>query len=51
MEAGEILLNKGLVDQRQLELSRRALIDGKRLDQVAVEMGFVTEEAALKALG
>jgi len=51
MEAGEILLKKGLVDQRQLELSRRALVDGKRLDQVAVEMGFVTEEAALKALG
>ena len=51
MEAGEILLKKGLLDQRQLELSRRAQADGTRLDQVAVEMGFVTEEAALKALG
>ncbi|MFH1922197.1 MAG: ATPase, T2SS/T4P/T4SS family, partial [Planctomycetota bacterium] len=51
MEAGEILLKKGLLDQRQLEVSRRAQVDGARLDQVAVEMGFVTEEAALKALG
>jgi len=51
MEAGEILLSRGLLDQRQLELSRRAQADGTRLDQVAVEMGFVTEEAALKALG
>ena len=39
----------GLLDRRQLELSRRAQSDGARLDQVAVEMGFVTEEAALKA--
>jgi general secretion pathway protein E/type IV pilus assembly protein PilB len=51
MEAGEILLRKGLLDERQLELSRRAQSDGARLDQVAVGLGFVTEEAALKALG
>ena len=51
MEAGEILLRKGLLDQRQLEVSRSSQTDGQRLDQVAVDMGFVTEEAALRALG
>ena len=51
MELGTILVRRGLLDERQLELSRSARTDGARLDQVAVEMGFVTEEAALKALG
>jgi len=51
MEAGEILVKKGLLDQRQLALSRDAQTDGTRLDQVAVKLGFITEEAALKALG
>jgi len=51
MEAGEILLRKGLLDRRQLELSRDARTEGARLDQVAVEMGFLSEEAALRALG
>ncbi len=51
MEAGEILLRKGLLDQRQLELSRDAQTDGTRLDQAAVSLGFITEEAALSALG
>jgi type II secretion system protein E len=51
MEAGEILFRKGLLDQRQLELSRNNQPEGARLDQVAVEMGFLTEEDALRALG
>ncbi|MBN2024881.1 MAG: type II/IV secretion system protein [Pirellulales bacterium] len=51
MEAGEILLRKGLLDARQLELSRKTQHDGTRLDQAAVKMGFLTEEEALKALG
>ena len=51
MEAGEILLRKGLLDSRQLELSRGAQSDGARLDQTAVQLGFITEEAALRALG
>ncbi len=53
MEAGEILLKRGLLDRRQLELSRdaQAQSESGRLDQAAVELGFVTEEAALKALG
>ena len=51
MEAGEILLKSGLLDQRQLDLSRRAQSEGVRLDQAAVELGFVSEESALTALG
>ncbi|MBN1908176.1 MAG: Flp pilus assembly complex ATPase component TadA [Pirellulales bacterium] len=51
MEAGEILLRKGLLNKRQLELSRNTQTDGLRLDQAAVEMGFLTEEDALRALG
>jgi len=51
MEAGEILLRKGLLDQRQLDLSRGAQSDGSRLDQAAVQLGFISEEAALRALG
>jgi general secretion pathway protein E/type IV pilus assembly protein PilB len=51
MEAGEILLKKGLLNQRQLELSRGVQSEGARLDQVAVDMGFLSEEDALRALG
>lgn len=51
MEAGNILLKKGLLDSKQLEQSRRAQMDGMRLDEVAVQLGFLTEEAALRALG
>ncbi len=51
MEAGEILVKKGLLDPRQLELSRQAQTEGTRLDQAAVELGFLTEEEALRALG
>ncbi len=51
MEAGEILLTKGLLDARQLEMVRAARCDGSRADQVAVTMGYCTEEAALRAIG
>ena len=51
MEAGEILLKKGLLNQQQLEASRAAQTEGARLDQAAVELGFVAEDTALKALG
>ena len=51
MEAGEILLRKGLLDHRQLQRSREAQIDGARLDQAAVQLGFLSEEEALRALG
>ncbi len=51
MEAGEILFRKGLLTPQQIEAARNAQADGLRLDQVAVELGYVSEEAALRALG
>ena len=54
MEAGEILLRNGLLEQAQLEQARLQANghgDGARLIEVAIQMGFVSEEAALKALG
>ena len=51
MELGELLLKRGLLDERQLDLVQQAKSDGRRLDQVAVEMGLVSEEAALSAIG
>lgn len=51
METGEILLRKGLLDSRQLEAARQGQGDGVRIDQVAVNLGFLTEEAVLRALG
>ncbi len=50
MEASEILLRKGLLDQRQFELARQAQSDGTRFVQAAIELGFITEEEALRAL-
>jgi type II secretion system protein E len=52
MDAGEILLRRGLIDERQLEQLRRAAGEGASdLVDKAVEMGLVEEEAALRALG
>jgi general secretion pathway protein E/type IV pilus assembly protein PilB len=51
MEAGNILLKRGLLDQRQLAAARQAQGENQRLDQTAVELGFITEEAALAAIG
>ena len=51
MEAGEILLKRGLLDERQLALVRSRQVEGTRIDQTAVEMGLVSEEAVLRAVG
>jgi type II secretion system protein E len=51
MESGDILLKKGLLDRKQVEQARAAMTEGVRLDQAAVQLGFLTEEAALRALG
>lgn len=51
MEAGDILYRRGLLDKRQLELSRTAQAEGTRLVDAAVDLGFVSEEEALRALG
>jgi general secretion pathway protein E/type IV pilus assembly protein PilB len=51
METGEILLNKGLLDVDQLEEVRKARAQGLRPDRAAVELGYVSEEEVLRALG
>jgi type II secretion system protein E len=50
MDIGSLLLRRGLLDLQQLETAR-AMANGKRVDQIAVEMGFIAENAALSALG
>jgi type II secretion system protein E len=51
MEAGEILVKRGLLDPQQLVQLRAQQSNGTRLDQLAVERGLVTEEQALRAIG
>ncbi|MCA9113049.1 MAG: type II/IV secretion system protein, partial [Planctomycetaceae bacterium] len=50
MEIGGLLLQRGLIDQQQME-SARSKANGKRVDQILVEMGAIKEEDALRALG
>lgn len=50
MEAGEILLRRGLLNNEQLARVRAVPADGRRADQIAVELGMVKEVAALQAL-
>ena len=50
MEAGEILLHHGLITPQQLSVARQRQADGTRLDQTAVDLGFVPEDKALRAL-
>ncbi len=50
MDIGSILLRRGLIDLQQLETAR-AMANGKRVDQIVIEMGFVPENAALGAIG
>ncbi|MCA9270871.1 MAG: Flp pilus assembly complex ATPase component TadA [Planctomycetales bacterium] len=51
MEAGEILVKRGLLSTRQLDETRRAQEDGGTLISVAVQLGYVREDDALRALG
>src|SRR5208282_2876545 len=50
MDVGEMLFRRGLLDAKQLEQARAAQTEGVRLDQAAVQLGFLTEETALRAL-
>jgi type II secretion system protein E len=49
MDAGEILLNSGQLDQRQLQAAREHESDS--LMDAVVQLGFVSEEEALRAIG
>ena len=49
MHIGEELKSRGLISSEQLEQAI-ALTNGKRLDQIVVELGLVTQEQALRVL-
>ncbi len=51
MEAGELLRRSGLLNDTQLGQLRHANGDGASLVEKAVAMGFVKEDAALRAVG
>jgi type II secretion system protein E len=51
MEAGAILVKRGLLSSQQLDQLRRDRPEINRLDVAAVDSGMVTEEDALRALG
>jgi type II secretion system protein E len=51
MDAADILVRRGVLNDRQLAEVRASQHNGTRLEQVAVQMGYCTEEAVLKALG
>ncbi len=50
MEAGEILVRRGLISRQQLDQSRGLNGDGGQLLDNVVGLGFVEEEAALRAI-
>jgi len=49
MDAGEILVESGLIDRQQLERSREH--ESASVLDAAIELGFVDEEDALRAVG
>jgi general secretion pathway protein E/type IV pilus assembly protein PilB len=49
MEIGDVLSRRGIITRQQLELLR-GKANGQRIDQLAVELGFLTEEESLVAL-
>ena len=51
MEAGAILVKRGLLSSQQLDQLRRERPDVSRLDMAAVDSGMVSEEQVLRALG
>ena len=51
MEAGEILVRRGLIDERQLAQARVHNQEGGTLVDAAVSLGFVKEEEACKPWG
>ena len=51
MQIGELLLENGLLIETQLELSTAQASNGSGVLSNALKMGFLEEEAALKAIG
>ena len=50
MEAGDILVRRGLLDPDQLEKSRQGVGEGTNVVNVAIDLGYVNEEVALQAV-
>ena len=50
MEAGEILVRRGLIDPDQLEKSRQGVGEGTNVVNVAIDLGYVDEDVALRAM-
>lgn len=50
MEIGEVLIKHGLANREQVDMAREEA-HGNRLDRVMIEMGLISEEDALKAIG
>jgi general secretion pathway protein E/type IV pilus assembly protein PilB len=51
MEAGEILLKRGLLAPHQLDQARQQSVESGRVLDTAVQLGLVREEDALRAIG
>ncbi len=51
LEAGDILIRRGLIDQQQLEALRQGGSSASSLVDAAIQQGMVGEESALRALG
>ena len=51
MDTADILVRRGLLKDWQLAEVKQAQTNGVRLDQVAVELGYRSEEAVLRAVG
>ena len=51
MNPGQILVDRGLLDADGFQQANAAQQNGARIDQTAVELGLVSEEEALQALG
>ena len=50
MEAGDILVRRGLLDPEQLEKSRQGVGEGTNVVNVAIDLGYVNEDVALQAV-
>ena len=51
MDVGELLLEEGLLDQRQLTVARDSQRNGHSVLDMAIELGFVKEDKALQIVG
>jgi type II secretion system protein E len=51
MDSGNLLLKHGLIDSAGLQQINAALTNGHRADEVAVDLGLVSEEDSLRVLG